>query len=149
MNFSKIIQKSNNHVQNIIFIAINRMPVSYSFYLKDKISISHFVRILLVYKGQQVTQNVQFRISKKQPDHKKKIVFGVYIYWLVLSLDFFRSGDCGVCSAYGAWRLWWSMVSWCLWCLQCLWWSIVPIVSMVPICLWSYVKELLGDNRHL
>ena len=27
--------------------------------------------------------------------------------------------------------------------------SKVPMVSMVPMCLWSYVKELLGDNRHL
>ena len=25
----------------------------------------------------------------------------------------------------------------------------MPMVSMVPICLWSYVKELLGDNHHL
>ena len=27
--------------------------------------------------------------------------------------------------------------------------SMVPMVSIVPICLWSYVKELLGDNHHL
>ena len=27
--------------------------------------------------------------------------------------------------------------------------SMVPMVSMVPMCLWSYVKELQGDNHHL